>query len=65
MVAERVLRELLEEGAFEGHESGEDDKGKKGRGVEKPKTFMEGSIECVAMIDETNLGTTHGMFSFP
>ncbi|KAN0094791.1 WD40-repeat-containing domain protein [Tylopilus felleus] len=49
-----ALRELLEGGAFEGHESDEDGEGKKGRGVEKPKKFMEGSIECVAMIDETN-----------
>ncbi|KAN0088161.1 hypothetical protein V8E55_005218 [Tylopilus felleus] len=35
-----VLREPLEGGAFERHESGEDGKGKKGRGVEKPKTFI-------------------------
>ncbi|KAG8216000.1 WD40-repeat-containing domain protein [Butyriboletus roseoflavus] len=41
-------------GAFEGHESDEDGEGKKGKGIEKEKTFVEGSIECVAMVDETN-----------
>ena len=66
MVAGRVLREPLEGGAFERHESGEDGKGKKGRGVEKPKTFMEGSIKCAAMIDQTDFvsGTTQGTSSF-
>lgn len=49
-----ALRELLEGGAFEGHESDEEGNRKKGKGIEKQKTFVEGTIECVAMIDETN-----------
>ena len=48
-----ALRELLEGGAFEGHESDEEGGGKKGKGTEKQKTFVEGRIECVAMVDET------------
>lgn len=47
-----ALRELLEGGAFEGHESDEEGEGKKG--LMKQRTFVEGSIECVAMVDETN-----------
>ncbi|KAF8557490.1 WD40 repeat-like protein [Imleria badia] len=49
-----ALRELLEGGAFEGHESDEEGQGKKGKGTEQQKKFVEGSIECVAMVDETN-----------
>jgi len=48
-----ALRELLEGGAFEGHESDEEGGGKKGMGMGKQKKFTEGSIECVAMVDET------------
>jgi ribosomal RNA-processing protein 9 len=44
------LRELLESGALEGMENGDGNEAKKT--VEK--TFIEGSMECVAMIDETN-----------
>lgn len=59
-----ALRELLEGGAFEGHES---DEGKQGNGVEKRKTFVEGSIECVAMVDEMNFvsGGDTGYVSVP
>ncbi|KAF9224747.1 WD40 repeat-like protein [Gyrodon lividus] len=49
-----AIRELLDGGALEGHESDDEKEGKKGRGNEGPKKFVEGSIECVAMIDETN-----------
>ena len=49
-----ALRELLEGGAFEGDESGEDGEGKKGKGTTGQKKFIEGSVECVAMVDETN-----------
>ncbi|KIJ58424.1 hypothetical protein HYDPIDRAFT_113201 [Hydnomerulius pinastri MD-312] len=47
-----AVRELLEGGAFEGLEEEEAEGGKKGK--EGKKKFVEGSIECVAMIDETN-----------
>lgn len=49
-----ALRELLEGGAFEGHASDEEAEGKKGKGTVGQKKFVEGSIECVAMVDETN-----------
>jgi ribosomal RNA-processing protein 9 len=49
-----AIRELLDGGALEGHESDEEGAGKKGKGGEGQKKFVEGSIECVAMIDETN-----------
>ncbi|KAI6145211.1 WD40 repeat-like protein [Pisolithus tinctorius] len=51
-----AIRELLEGGAFEGHE----DEGEAGQqtkskaGSDPQKRFVEGSIECVALIDETN-----------
>ncbi|KAI9458507.1 WD40 repeat-like protein [Boletus coccyginus] len=48
-----ALRELLEGGAFDGHESDEEGREKKGKGIEKQKFFTEGSIECVSMVDET------------
>ncbi|KAH7929245.1 WD40 repeat-like protein [Leucogyrophana mollusca] len=55
-----AIRELLEGGAFQGHEDEgamEVDGTKYGREkdkeTEKAKRFVEGSIECVAMIDET------------
>ena len=34
--------------------SNESDEDGEGRGVEKPKTSVEGGVECVAMIGETN-----------
>ncbi|KAF8839721.1 Rnu3ip2 protein [Paxillus ammoniavirescens] len=49
-----AIRELLEGGALDGHDSDEERDGKKVKGTEGPKKFVEGSIECVAMIDETN-----------
>ncbi|KAG1743732.1 WD40 repeat-like protein [Suillus paluster] len=56
-----AIRELLEGGAFEGHEDEEHVNGvdvdgqKSNKGKEKMKEsrYAEGSIECVAMIDET------------
>ncbi|OAX43760.1 WD40 repeat-like protein [Rhizopogon vinicolor AM-OR11-026] len=56
-----AIRELLEGGAFEGHEDDEnmdeaqvdDPKSSKGKDKIKEKRYAEGSIECVAMIDET------------
>ncbi|KAF8452451.1 WD40 repeat-like protein [Boletus edulis BED1] len=48
-----ALRELLEGGAFEGHDSDEEGSRKRGKGTEKQKKFVEGRIECVAMVDET------------
>lgn len=62
-----ALRELLEGGAFEGHESDGEGEGKKGKGTEKQRNFVEGSIECVAMIDETNFvsGGDTGYASLP
>jgi len=56
-----AIRELLEGGAFEGHEDdGNMDvaeiggpKTSKGKDKIKEKRYAEGSIECVAMIDET------------
>ncbi|KAF9242301.1 WD40 repeat-like protein [Melanogaster broomeanus] len=49
-----AIRELLDGGALEGHESDEEGAGKNGKAAEGQKKFVEGSIECVAMIDETN-----------
>ncbi|KAF8119303.1 WD40 repeat-like protein [Boletus edulis] len=48
-----ALRELLEGGAFEGHDSDEEGSRKRGKSTEKQKKFVEGRIECVAMVDET------------
>jgi ribosomal RNA-processing protein 9 len=55
-----AIRELLEGGAFEGHEDEEVDraeiaglKSNKGKDKIKEKRYAEASIECVAMIDET------------
>jgi ribosomal RNA-processing protein 9 len=56
-----AIRELLEGGAFDGHEDEEHMNGvevdgpKSSKGKEKMKEskYAEGSIECVAMIDET------------
>jgi len=56
-----AIRELLEGGAFEGQEDEEHMDGAEGDGVisnkgkekMKEKKYAEGSIECVAMIDET------------
>lgn len=56
-----AIRELLEGGAFDGHEDEEHVNGvevdgpKSSKGKEKMKEskYAEGSIECVAMIDET------------
>ncbi|KAG1752077.1 WD40-repeat-containing domain protein [Suillus lakei] len=56
-----AIRELLEGGAFEGHDDEEHANGvevdgpKSNKGKEKMKEskYAEGSIECVAMIDET------------
>ncbi|KAG9313760.1 hypothetical protein JVU11DRAFT_6119 [Chiua virens] len=49
-----ALRELLEGGAFEGHASNEEVEAKKGKDSMGQTKFVEGSIECVAMIDETS-----------
>jgi ribosomal RNA-processing protein 9 len=59
--ARSAIRELLEGGALEGlDEDGDGDEGDEGHDRGKPKDrrgkarkFVEGSIECVAMIDET------------
>lgn len=56
-----AIRDLLEGGAFEGHEDDENmdgagvdgSKSHKGKEKIKEKRYAEGSIECVAMIDET------------
>jgi ribosomal RNA-processing protein 9 len=56
-----AIRELLEGGAFEGHEDDENmdvaedggQKMSKGKDKIKEKRYAEGSIECVAMVDET------------
>lgn len=55
-----AIRELLEGGAFDGHEDEEVDgaevvglKSNKSKDKIKEKRYAEGSIECVAMIDET------------
>jgi ribosomal RNA-processing protein 9 len=56
-----AVRELLDGGALEGLQEEKDDdgddgtmgtRGKKGKERASPKKFVEGSIECVAMIDE-------------
>lgn len=50
-----AVRELLDGGALEGlHEDMGVDDESKGKGKERiqPRKFVEGSIECVAMIDE-------------
>ncbi|KAI6096342.1 WD40 repeat-like protein [Pisolithus croceorrhizus] len=51
-----AIRELLEGGAFEGHEDEEEagQQTKSKTGADPQKRFVEGSIECVALIDETN-----------
>ena len=50
-----AVRELLEGGALEGLE--EDEEGAEGEGKKKPrkegKKFVEGSLECVMMVDES------------
>ncbi|KAG2134111.1 WD40 repeat-like protein [Suillus clintonianus] len=56
-----AIRELLEGGAFEGHEDEEHvdgmkvdgPKSNKGKDKMKESKYAEGSIECVALIDET------------
>ncbi|KAH7882919.1 WD40 repeat-like protein [Phlebopus sp. FC_14] len=53
--AKSAIRELLEGGAFEGHEDEVDSLHVDGKNKnDKGKRFVEGSIECVAMIDEIN-----------
>lgn len=51
-----AIRDLLEGGAFEGHE--DEDEAAHEKNSRKPddhkKRFVEGSIECVSLIDETN-----------
>lgn len=54
-----AVRELLDGGALEGLQEERDEDGdnatmggKKGKERASPKKFVEGSIECVAMIDE-------------
>ncbi|KAI6026011.1 WD40 repeat-like protein [Pisolithus marmoratus] len=51
-----AIRELLEGGAFEGHEDEEEagQQTKSKTGADPQRRFVEGSIECVALIDETN-----------
>ncbi|KAL4072159.1 WD40-repeat-containing domain protein [Scleroderma yunnanense] len=51
-----AIRELLEGGAFEGHEDEDEAVHEKNsrKGDDHKKRFVEGSIECVALIDETN-----------
>ena len=43
------LRDLLEGGAFEGMDVGDGDKS----GGKEPKSYIEGSMEIVCMVDET------------
>lgn len=45
------MREVLEGGAFEGMED-EDEPKKKPTTTTTTRSFIEGSMECVAMIDE-------------
>jgi len=51
-----AIRDLLEGGAFEGHE--DEDEVAHEKNSRKPddhkKRFVEGSIECVSLIDETS-----------
>ncbi|KAG6333593.1 hypothetical protein ID866_5493 [Astraeus odoratus] len=52
--AKSAIRKLLEGGAFEGHEDEDATHEKNQKGDDTKKRFVEGSIECVALIDETN-----------
>lgn len=49
------FRELLEGGALQGMD--EDDEDAHTKGGKQKKGFIEGSLECIAMIDETNFVT--------
>jgi ribosomal RNA-processing protein 9 len=50
------LRDLLEGGALDNADEDEDD-GQLRTGAQKAKQFIEGSLECIAMIDETTFIT--------